>query len=1454
MPSYLTGGYVPPGVFTQTIFQPTTPPLFNGLRIPIYIGVGQEQLTQSNYELVRGSSAIVDTQVFNEDVSNSFIVSDANPAAPVLGPSGGTLTIFQVQNYPITDGSGHGIVTTNPLNVSVTISSPPGSPATPVSVVQVAGATGQVTLADPPPLGAQVLCTYFFKRTDTKITDNVSAQANGTATTFQVNEFPITDGTNGGITTTDPSTVVVKVNGTQVVPTAVDGTNGLVTLPSAPAAGATVLITHYFNTWQNTFDYLPNSDIVTIGNCGLTPNRSDFFQGPDFNVFGSDIHWGASDTINAGIVNTGTTPFNSSQVSVTLVDNNIYLEKATPYVNTSVTPAVTSRIQFLLNHIPTLGNGLNTPLGSSLYNQLANGRIDVTSDRPDLVTVFVGQSVQDAISRPPVTVASVNGAERLVTLAQQIPLNTNVYCSYYYSNLADDVYTLTCITPQATGGQYSVSSGIQGQLYGLVYNDTGTAITKTSLPQTLGWPSNIEQQPDVIHYGGTPVAETVTVTMTQLAAIGATLTNAVAGPWVITSSNQTLDFAYTAPAVSPVSVTLPLSTAPVIQGVNAGPFTFNAGETLTVVVNGGAKQVFTLTGSALSAATVAANITAQNPQGFTATAGGVGSNYLVLTGTQLGATSTLQVPSASVTLGFLSAAVVTGADTTATQVVEAINAAAGDTTYTNENQFTGTGATNFTGGGGGAGHVLHVPVAPNTVTVKSADSVVVQGITYSAVAPGPNSGITVAYVSGGSLSVAVVGSAITVTIVPGTSTNTLIQGAVAGYAPASALVNSVVNAGQGAVTPTVQTATALTGGTTATDDGAGTIAGTGLASGSINYTTGVLDLNYITAPGNGAVINATYTAGISTVAALVQNSVTSESVGTGNGINATFTYTVSNTPVVINSVTLTAGSVTGTDNGLGSISGAGISSGSINYETGAVSVTFSTIPANNTAITIAYKYVSSSNFTISTGNLATPVIGPTAFVTITGGTSLATLGFEANETDSGSPVTAGFTVSSSNVTAGSSGTGLVGQTYTDAKTGLRFSLLASPSGGSYNLGGSFQFTIGTTLTTNASLPSLVIPGAQTTVTSLANVGVNNTSVINTYAPSGNAPAVGDFYYLTYTYEKTDFTPAVYSKFSDILSDFGPLSPTNSLTLAAYLAIQNGAVAVALSQVMKVPGTNQASDQAYITAIDALSTPLTDGTRPAVIVPLTTSPTVVTFLGQNVQIQSSIRYQNERIAMFGFAAGTTPIVAQQTAQSLANNRMIAIYPDSVIIQLVDQFGNPNDAVLDGSFLAAAVSGSNVAPAFDVATPMTNRSIVGFKALGRILDMVDQNQTAAAGVTVLADLSPNIIVRQFLTTDMSNSLTREPTVTTISDFVQISVRNALRQFIGVKFLPSILQDIERVVANTLKTLQTSQIISQYTGVSASVDPSDPTSALVEAFYAPIFPLNYIVVTFTLQSTIG
>jgi hypothetical protein len=144
------------------------------------------------------------------------------------------------------------------------------------------------------------------------------------------------------------------------------------------------------------------------------------------------------------------------------------------------------------------------------------------------------------------------------------------------------------------------------------------------------------------------------------------------------------------------------------------------------------------------------------------------------------------------------------------------------------------------------------------------------------------------------------------------------------------------------------------------------------------------------------------------------------------------------------------------------------------------------------------------------------------------------------------------------------------------------------------------------------------------------------------------------------------------------------------------------------------------------------------------------------------------------------------------------------------------------------------------------------LFGFDELARELDAVEANQLAVQGVTVLENRRPAIRCRQGLTTDVSNVLTKTPTVITIADEVQQQARVTLDRFIGVKFLPGILNQIEGRMTFMLKGLQAQEIITAFTGVQA-LSTDDPTVVEVEAWYQPVFPLLYIVVTFNLRSTL-
>ena len=133
------------------------------------------------------------------------------------------------------------------------------------------------------------------------------------------------------------------------------------------------------------------------------------------------------------------------------------------------------------------------------------------------------------------------------------------------------------------------------------------------------------------------------------------------------------------------------------------------------------------------------------------------------------------------------------------------------------------------------------------------------------------------------------------------------------------------------------------------------------------------------------------------------------------------------------------------------------------------------------------------------------------------------------------------------------------------------------------------------------------------------------------------------------------------------------------------------------------------------------------------------------------------------------------------------------------------------------------------------------------------MACANQTAVAGVTLIEALTNLVRIRQGLTTNMASVLTRLPTVTQISDFVQQQSRNTLDQYVGTKFLSQRTNEVNVSMTSLFKQLVQAEIVGAFTGITSNVDPNDPTTLDFEAYYQPIFPLEYLVLTFNLRAQI-
>lgn len=1547
--------YAPPGVYAQTIVEPIVGQLLGGLRVPVLIGVGQETLTQTDVEMIRGSSSFADTPIFGEDVSGRWVVGGTSNN-PVLGVQDGSRSTFRVRNYPIVDGEGSGTTTFDVSRVSVTVNGQQ------VVVAQVDGANGLVSLLIPPGPLDNVAINYYFHRKDTRITDNLSAQVSGgpavlvapkaqnyeiqlgvndvlqvyvddanvfasvTLTSgtraaadvandiviaavpglsasvhidaeglshvqlialgnvrigsgtangilgfnpgaytarnrvFRTFNGPIVDGSDGGITTTDTSKVVALVNGLQVIPVAVDGANRAVTLPAAPPAGSTVTVQYWFNTWQDTFDYLPNSNIVSVGNVGIAPGRRDYFNGPDFIVVNegdqSKIVWGTAWQVVAGET-TGSTQFDSTQVAGMLVDNRIFGVESARFTD-SATNAV-STTKFVLPLKPTTGNGRDTPLGQSLYQTITNGRIDLPTDRPDLVTVYVGKTFRDAFSRPPVTVLEVDSSTNTFVVKDPVPADLKAFATFWYNTIQEDTLTFRVTTPGPSGiGKYTINSqlGNDAPLYGVRFG------TKSSLPQTVQWPSGVENLPDAIYYGGKPVAETVTVTFltSLMPATHASFSNALAEPYDIYAYTQVFG-GVVVDGNAPVSVNLSSAfSAQLVGQPVTDPFTALVstdrlslqvdGVIVTVDVSGNT----TLAG-VVSDINAAIDADAQAHSDGSGTFASTAPNNLASV-IAYGSQNILKVEGRNVksaTNGLLSNVRVlsptgSGQTNAATKIGLALNLESSGS-YSALNQpatmpaskvgpFNITASVNdlFLFNIDGQDYVATLPSGSVVTTVAVVDSInagfastasPAQQAAYLAAAIALANEIKLDFNS--HRSQAGVHTVNDVTNVIAAANATDLPSLVTLCADIRTQLNAhYANLGGGYHVPADSVNTIAHAAPTTLSQA---ITFLGAAKASYEAHRQLAPSVHLTADVTNAVS--------------ASNAQIAARVGTGFYAGAVVLDSQTNTVSSVVSVSSlgTANTVLGFGPG-SSVSRSQPTAGSIaaalNADAGfgALAVAWRVQAPGLGGFLRIDSLSAGSTSTLSFTNVANTTFIPDTGIGITPGVS----------GDVGEAAQSGYRVTSSNPN-GSGGTGTPGQTYTDAKTGLRFTVLP-PSAGDYADSGSFTLVSDSTFTADASIPVRAVPGLEVTVFNTLGMAVDTTALVSTYARTGSEPAVGDIYYVSYQYAKTDLSTKLFHDLKRIRQNFGPPTPDFPLSLAAQIALLNGAVLLGLKQVLKAPGSSQASVTSFRDAIEEQRRPIEGSVKPDVIAPLGTDPEIFGYLNQHCIFMSSPRQEGERIGVVGVASGTNPLGVQSIARGLASELMVVSYPDSYVVSVQDSDGNTRDQLVDGTYMAAALAGASCNPSVDVATPWTRRQVFGFKKLGRVLDPTEANQIAVNGVSIVEQVDSGFRVRHGLTTRVDNVITRTPSVTLTIQFVQQSIRRVLDPYIGQKFTGTLIKAVENAIVGLFSTLIDQQIVSKVAGIAVTVDETDPTILRTESMYVPVFPLEYIVSTLNVR----
>ena len=1317
---------------------------------------------------------------------------------------------------------------------------------------------------------------------------------------FYTAHSPIVDGTNGGIVTSEVSDVVVKVDGVEVTPISLDPTTGAVSLAVAPPVGSSVTISYYFNSFKDNFDFIPSRDVLSVSRVSLVPEGGGadarYIEGVSWVLKDDKIYWGTFAEASVGNVQEGLVSFGSTQITTALRDERLFLAECANVTDTSVVPPRTLPNVFKLPHQPTDGTGTATP-----------------TSNPALVQVRVGTSISDALERSTVAVTRVNPADSTITLSQPVPFGSKVFATFYYNNIQDEFdiagggYEVQVASVGGSNvGTYTLSrSGLP--LFGATYEGKGSDLSLTA----INFPSGSEAQSGVSLSEGTPVEETVSVKFASFEPTPAIFTAPKAAPYsFLETTSDTISVnldnngALNVELVNPTGlghkglmtymVSEPLPYTASSDNANLGTVDGD----LFLKIDGVEMSINLSGGNAIPNAT-AALITAEiNTQ-----AQAIGATYTAMT--PIGPYTVIanehdtlsfqyvddNAPVAQVDIT-LTAGSYLSADDLATEINARIDA---ESTFDSATEF---GASAVDGRlvftlksllGGTYGYVefieqvdptddftlvagIDADVAPNGSQTKFGITPIAYSVENDLSAVVGNDAskdrlilrnrtlIGESYFPTATLGIEVIGGSVLTQL--GLEVEEIISPRQAVVEAPSLLLRAGWNdqdavSGSPSVTFYDGTDTNFPANNVLTlnlsgDSYSVTFVGSAQGTSTVLYTTALTAIN-------------TQLAGVATATIeganlrIIPDSFDDDSFisvldGSANDLFA-----------------LTQGvSVTSRLVGADALSSALMQAGAwASFESFLTDPAAATGAGSYRADAISYVSVDGANRRYV--NFETLSTGTQTSIAFTGGDAITTvstnLGIKVNDGAVGEASYQGFFVTSthangsgtantSTLNDGTGADGVVGQTYVDSVTGLTFTILPRDGGQPYPSGANstLTFKVGRVLTANANVPVNAIAGVSLIVANTVGTEVGDTALVETYLKSGKEPSIGTPYYLNVTRRKASFATGVFNRIADVVAAYGPISVDNPLSLGAYIAFLNGASVIALKQISLDEGQSEPTEAQMADALVEVEGEISSGLSPSVIVPLLpASSTLLTDVSLHCDVQSSLRYRSERTAILGCPAGTSPEQAATLARNVGNSRVRLVYPDIVSLSVTDTNGVTNNLIVDGRYLAVATACATTSSTVDVATPWTNRNLVGFNGLLRTLDAVDANKTASAGVSVLQQQGALINIRQGLTTDVSSILAKTPTVVQIADEVHLRARNLLAGYIGQKYLPSVIGQVEGRVNMMFKDLVKQQIIDSYTGLSVIPDPEDPTSLLVDVYYKPIFPLLYIQFTFNVRSSI-
>lgn len=366
--------------------------------------------------------------------------------------------------------------------------------------------------------------------------------------------------------------------------------------------------------------------------------------------------------------------------------------------------------------------------------------------------------------------------------------------------------------------------------------------------------------------------------------------------------------------------------------------------------------------------------------------------------------------------------------------------------------------------------------------------------------------------------------------------------------------------------------------------------------------------------------------------------------------------------------------------------------------------------------------------------------------------------------------------------------------------------------------------------------------------------------------NGGAITDGQIVYVTYNYaDSTYFQPFTSSDFDTIQERFGAaLNATTGainspLTLAAKIAMEQG-----LREVVLLPTSGSTTSQVTRTQLSTAYGLLDARDDVGIVVPLTVgisgtdaSPGDTTNVASDLKlhVENAATNGNYRIGILGLDKSASR--NHGTIATGANSRRVVVAYPNVLNWYNGYLGKTVE--IDGYYHAVALAA--MLASRDPQEPLTRKAVRSFSSIpARVLSTMTtsaKNTLSGAGVAVTEQTSDNrLLVRHGVSTATSSVFVREVSITRAKDAMIRMIFRSLDQsgLIGSATNDETPVRLRSIVDGVLTTAVDASMIVAYSNLKVRVSATDPTAMEVKFAYRPSYPLNFVNVSFSINTVTG